>query len=142
MKDRTCSKVIGLVGGDPVKVVYPVLASCDMSLDFFSDSSSLWFEKKILVMSMRALRAAVDLPRMIISSAKNMAEMLVLPRSRPIPVELSSVPRLLMYKLNRRGERLQPNVNYTSIFMVITHKCITLFYPSCKPKLVRVFTIN
>ena len=43
-----------------------------------------------------------------ISSAKNKEEIFNGPRSIPSPVELSSLPRLLIKRENRRGLRLQP----------------------------------
>ena len=53
-------------------------------------------------------RLLVDLPINTMSLAKKTAATLVLPRSRPQPEELSSVPKLLMNIENRRGDKLHP----------------------------------
>jgi hypothetical protein len=54
------------------------------------------------------LRAVLDDPIKIISSAKNNEDMLRGPRLIPRPVELSSWPRLFMKREKRRGLKLQP----------------------------------
>ena len=127
LNDITCSKDNGSNVGKPVKIVRPVPASCDITLDLVTEISSLWFLKKILVVFIKVLRAVGFLPRTTRSSAKKMHEILVVPRLSPFPDELSSCPRLLMNKLKRRGERLQPrDISYLIICLVILSiPCLT-----------------
>ena len=94
----------------PVKMEWPVFALWVITLDFFTDNSSLCVLKKVLVMSISLSRAFSDLPRSTMSSAKQITLMLVESSSIPSPEEFRSCPRLLMNKLNNRGEKLQPGI--------------------------------
>ena len=95
----------------PVKVMVPVSAVCFIILDFFSESSSLWLVKKVLVVFMRLWRPFSFLLIRQMSSAKKRDAMLIGPMSIPRPDLFSSVPRLLINRLNNNGERLQPRMS-------------------------------
>ena len=81
-----------------------------MTFDFVSDRASLWVLKKILVMSISLLRVFLFRAIRQISSAKKIAEMLMVPRSIPRPEVLSSLPSWLMNKQKRRGDKLHPEI--------------------------------
>ena len=78
----TCSNIIGSWVGEENETI-SLLALYVMILDFFSDKASLCLVKKARVIAIRLSRALGELPRIQISSAKNTADTLMPPRSRP-----------------------------------------------------------
>jgi hypothetical protein len=66
--------------------------------------------KNFLVISISLSRSAGVLPNKARSSAKNTAEIFREPKDPPQLEELSSEPRLLIKRANRRGERLHPEI--------------------------------
>ena len=90
------------------KVVFPVAELWLMTFDFLTESSKWWFLKKVLAMAMRWSRLALFLPRIVISSAKNIAAMLMFAKGTPRLVLLSSRPRSLIKMEKSSGDKLQP----------------------------------
>ena len=93
-----------------MNVVFPVAASWVMIFDLESERFRWWWEKNVLVVFMRMFRSSFDLTRRTISSAKNIALILVFSRSTLLPDEFRSNPRLFIKSANNNGERLQPEI--------------------------------
>ena len=108
LKLQTASKDKGTVFAEPGNVVWPVLVSCLIILDFFTEIRSLWELKKFCAIIMSLSRASLDCPRITRSSAKKIALMFMESRLIPNPEEFSKGPRSLMNKEKRSGLRLHP----------------------------------
>ena len=86
-------------------------------------------EQNFLASDINLSRAFLDLPRMTMSSAKKIAEMLVSSRSNPSPEEFNRVPRSFMNREKRSGDKLQPVMDFALNQMIVFPDIIPCFTP-------------